>query len=71
MGGDTEGGAPLVTQYVLEDSVPWYKKPNLRYLYIVLLPTCIGVEITSGFVWLPSIQSLPHANQIPPDLTLV
>ena len=51
MGGDISGGDPLVTQYVLEDTVPWYKKPNLRYLYFVLVPTCIGVEITSGYVW--------------------
>ncbi|KIM24859.1 hypothetical protein M408DRAFT_26654 [Serendipita vermifera MAFF 305830] len=49
MGGDAEAADPMVTQYVLEDTVPWYKKPNLRYLYIILLPTCIGVEITSGF----------------------
>ncbi|KAJ7845433.1 hexose transporter [Mycena olivaceomarginata] len=26
-----------------------YKKPNLRALYLVLLPTCIGTEMTSGF----------------------
>ncbi|KAG8848593.1 hypothetical protein FRB91_010690 [Serendipita sp. 411] len=49
MGGDVEAGDPLLTQYVLDDPVPWYKKPNLRYLYFVLIPTCIGVEITSGF----------------------
>lgn len=45
----TEVGDPLVTQYILDDPVPWYKKRNLRYLYFILLPTCIGVEITSGF----------------------
>jgi hypothetical protein len=48
MAGDTETGDPLVTQFILEDNVPWYKKKNLRYLYLVLIPTCIGVEITSG-----------------------
>lgn len=48
MGGDAAAGDPLVTQYVLEDPVPWYKKNNLRYLYLVLIPTCVGVEITSG-----------------------
>ncbi|KAJ6482914.1 general substrate transporter [Mycena vitilis] len=31
------------------DAVPWYKKPNLRYLYLVLLPACIGAEMTSAF----------------------
>ncbi|KFA72252.1 hypothetical protein S40288_10037 [Stachybotrys chartarum IBT 40288] len=40
---------PVLTRVVEEDKVPWYKKPNLRYLYFMLLPTCMGVEITSGF----------------------
>ncbi|KAJ6100324.1 hypothetical protein N7467_001859, partial [Penicillium canescens] len=26
-----------------------YKKPNLRRLYFILFPACIGIEITSGF----------------------
>ncbi|KAH7305801.1 general substrate transporter [Stachybotrys elegans] len=40
---------PVLTRIVQEDKVPWYKKPNLRYLYFMLMPTCMGVEITSGF----------------------
>ena len=40
---------PVLTRAVEEDKVPWYKKPNLRALYLVLLPTCMGIEITSGF----------------------
>ena len=40
---------PVLTRIVNEDKVPWYKKPNLRNLYFLLLPTCIGIEITSGF----------------------
>ncbi|KAJ7469024.1 general substrate transporter [Mycena latifolia] len=39
----------IVTRLAAEDTVPWYRKPNLRLLYMVLLPTCIGVEMTSGF----------------------
>lgn len=54
MVGPAEVGDPLVTQHILGDPVPWYKKPNLRYLYFVLIPTCIGVEITSGWVSLYS-----------------
>jgi sugar porter (SP) family MFS transporter len=40
---------PIITRLAKEDTVPWYKKPNLRYLYFMLLPTCMGIEITSGF----------------------
>ncbi|KAJ3510111.1 hypothetical protein NMY22_g16072 [Coprinellus aureogranulatus] len=38
-----------VTKLAAQDTVPWYKKPNLRLLYILFFPTCIGVEMTSGF----------------------
>ncbi|KEY69249.1 hypothetical protein S7711_01703 [Stachybotrys chartarum IBT 7711] len=27
----------------------WYKKPNLRFLYLILIPCGLGVEWTSGF----------------------
>lgn len=29
--------------------MPWYKKPNLRYMYFWLFLCCMGVEMTSGF----------------------
>ncbi|KAG9317748.1 hexose transporter [Chiua virens] len=44
---DTPG--PIVSQLAEQDKVPWYCKPNLRLLYLLMLPTCIGVEMTSGF----------------------
>ena len=44
----TEGGDP-VTQLVKDDTVVWYKKKNLRSLYFLLFPTCMGIEVTSGF----------------------
>jgi MFS family permease len=40
---------PVLTLAVENDKVPWYKKPNLRYMYFMLFPTCMGIEITSGF----------------------
>lgn len=40
---------PILTRMVDEDKVIWYKKPNLRSLYFLLFPTCMGIEITSGF----------------------
>lgn len=44
-----EAADPIVTRLVEEDKVPWYKKPNLRYMYIWLFCCCMGVEMTSGF----------------------
>lgn len=38
-----------VTQLGLHDTKPWYKKPNLRRLYLTLVPACLGVEMTSGY----------------------
>ncbi|KAL2192992.1 sugar transporter-like protein [Corynascus similis CBS 632.67] len=40
---------PIVTRLVQEDKTPWYKKPNLRRMYIFLFFCCMGVEMTSGF----------------------
>lgn len=47
----TTGAAsdPIITRLASEDKVPWYKKPNLRALYFLLFPTCMGIELTSGF----------------------
>lgn len=42
-------GDAIVTRLVEEDKVPWYKKPNLRYMYFWLFLCCMGVEMTSGF----------------------
>lgn len=47
--GETGASIPILQQLADEDTVPWYKKPNLRWLYLMLLPTCMGIEITSGF----------------------
>ncbi|KAF2220747.1 putative MFS sugar transporter [Elsinoe ampelina] len=40
---------PILTKAIEADKVPWYQKPNLRSLYLLLFPTCMGIEITSGF----------------------
>lgn len=40
---------PILTHAIEHDKVKWYQKPNLRYLYFMLFPTCMGIEITSGF----------------------
>jgi hypothetical protein len=38
----------LVSRLVAQDRTPWYQKPNLRMLYLILLPTCLGVEMSNG-----------------------
>jgi hypothetical protein len=40
---------PVLTRIVDGDKVPWYKKRNLRTLYLLLFPACMGAEMTSGF----------------------
>jgi hypothetical protein len=47
MGGHERLSDPIVTQLVEQDKTSWYKKPNLRYMYLFLV--CMGVEMTSGF----------------------
>ncbi|KAK6837987.1 phosphoribosylaminoimidazole carboxylase [Apiospora arundinis] len=42
-------GDPVVTRLLQEDTTPWYKKPNLRLMYVWLFLCCMGVEMTSGF----------------------
>lgn len=32
-----------------QDKVPWYRKKNLRRLYLCLVPAALGVEMTSGY----------------------
>ncbi|KAI1791088.1 hexose transporter [Ganoderma leucocontextum] len=43
------GNDTLLQRYVREDKVPWYRKRHLRLLYLIMFPTCIGIEMTSGF----------------------
>jgi hypothetical protein len=38
-----------VTHLQALDTTPWYKKPNLRKLYLTLVPAALGVEMTSGY----------------------
>ncbi|KAH8165410.1 hypothetical protein CIB48_g2822 [Xylaria polymorpha] len=38
-----------VHRMAVEDPVPWYRKQNLRYLYFMLFPCLMGIEMTSGF----------------------
>lgn len=46
---ETGASDPILTRIAEEDKTPWYRKRNLRYLYFMLFPTCMGIELTSGF----------------------
>jgi len=58
----TGASDPILTTIVQEDKVPWYRKPNLRYLYFMLFPTCMGIELTSGFdsQMINALQIVPY-----------
>ncbi|KAJ5475719.1 hypothetical protein N7539_008006 [Penicillium diatomitis] len=40
---------PVLEELIADDRTPWFKKPNLRRLYVILFAACMGIEITSGF----------------------
>lgn len=39
-----------VSRLLAEDRTPWYQKKNLRILYAFLVPSALGVEITTGTI---------------------
>lgn len=51
-----------VAQLALHNTTPWYKKPNLRVLYLTLVPAALGVEMTSGYDGsvLNGLQAVTH-----------
>ncbi|KAG4431371.1 hypothetical protein IFR05_013152 [Cadophora sp. M221] len=63
---------PVLTRLVDEDKVPWYKKRNLRLLYLMLYPTCLGIEITSGYdsQLINGAQFIPSWNKYFGSLTI-
>lgn len=40
---------PRLTNIANADTKKWYQKPNLRLLYLTLVPCALGVEMTSGY----------------------
>lgn len=39
----------IIQQLIRTDKVRWWNKPNLRSLYLLLVPFCLFIESTSGF----------------------
>lgn len=62
VGAENNGSENLIHRMAMEDPIPWYKKPNLRALYLLLFPCVIGIEMTSGFdsQIINSAQLLPY-----------
>jgi hypothetical protein len=42
-------GDGIIERLVAADTVRWWNKPNLRRLYLLLVPFCFFIESTSGF----------------------
>ena len=38
-----------ISRLIEQDKTPWYRKKNLRMLYLTLVPSALGVEMTSGY----------------------
>jgi sugar porter (SP) family MFS transporter len=55
---------PIVTRLANEDKKWFFQKPNLLYLYMMLFPTCMGIELTSGFdsQMINALQIVPYWN---------
>ncbi|KAF2176524.1 general substrate transporter [Zopfia rhizophila CBS 207.26] len=49
MAGGAAGADPIIERLIANDKVRWWSKPNLRRLYIFLVPFCLFIESTSGF----------------------
>ncbi|KAI0470613.1 general substrate transporter [Xylariaceae sp. FL0804] len=54
----------IVHRMAMEDTVPWYRKKNLRRLYFLLFPCLMGIEMTSGFD-----SQIINAVQLVPEWT--
>lgn len=53
-----------IYQLSKQDPIPWYRKRNLRMLYLILAPGCLIAEITSGMdsSMLTGLQSVAQWN---------
>lgn len=69
----TGAADPIIQKIADQDTVRWFNKPNLRFLYLMLFPTCMGIELTSGFdsQMINALQIVPawqQCNVFPPGV---
>jgi MFS family permease len=57
-------GDGIVEKLIANDHVRWWNKPNLRRLYLCLVPFCLFIESTSGFdsSMMNGLQALKYWN---------
>ncbi|KAK7178812.1 hypothetical protein PSPO01_15149 [Paraphaeosphaeria sporulosa] len=53
---------PVIDKLLKNDPTPWYRRPNLRLLYLFMVPSCLFIEATSGFdsALMNGVQSLKY-----------
>lgn len=70
VGAGTGGSENIIHRMAMDDPIPWFRKPNLRNLYLLLFPCVIGIEMTSGFdsQIINSAQLLPAWKECEPRL---
>lgn len=66
---------PVIAEIISRDKTPWYLKPNLRQMYLLLIPCCLAIEATGGFDasmmnGLQSLQFWQEAFDFPKGATL-
>ncbi|KAH8422598.1 uncharacterized protein LDX57_000351 [Aspergillus melleus] len=53
-------GQSEIIRLLEADNIPWYKKPNLSFLYLCLIPAALGVGMTTGYgSVLNGLQAVP------------
>ena len=55
----------MLSTLVAQDSVPWYRKKNLRKLYLLFIGSVLCIETTSGYdaSVVNGLQAVPRWNQ--------
>jgi len=55
----------MLSTLVAQDDVPWYRKPNLRKLYLLFIGSVLCIETTSGYdaSVVNGLQAVPRWNQ--------
>lgn len=55
----------MLSTLVAQDNVPWYRKPNLRKLYLTFIGSVLCIETTSGYdaSVVNGLQAVPRWNQ--------
>ena len=55
----------MLSALVAQDNVPWFRKPNLRKLYLLFIGSVLCIETTSGYdaSVVNGLQAVPRWNQ--------